>query len=224
MNQSALQLPKSITRFVTRRTDGGDVSAVLLYGSYARGTQHEQSDVDIIFVVEQGFKSECVKFDGLLFEVLEETKSNMFSYWQKNFDEDRHWYLWKDVKVLYEREREGVEIVEHALSLVSERQPWPRERTKNHRLAMLARLEKIRYLSRDDQGTAAILLTEFARSLTENWFKIRGHFVPSTKEFLTLFAEECPEFANMLENFHLNASDLSGKFLQVKRMLEIVYK
>lgn len=223
INQTTLKLPQSITRFINRRVQRGDVSAVLLYGSYARGTQHEQSDVDLIFIVDEGFNSEYIEYERFVFEVLEQTKSNMFSYWKNNLDKDRHWYLWKDVKVLYDREGEGAETVKHALSLVGNRLPWSQERIVNHRQAMHARIDKIQYLSVEDQATAAVLLVEFVRSLAENWFKIRGRFVPSTKEFLALFEKDCPAFAEMLGDFHLNPTDLDGRFVQVRRMLDIVY-
>jgi len=216
-------LPQSVKRFIELRLARDGVSAVLLYGSYARGTQHAKSDVDVVYIVDSGFNSECVEYEGLLFEVLEQTKHGMFEYWQKHMDVDRHWYLWKDAKVIYDREGEGAEVIEHAMSLVGQRHPWSREKVENHKLAMLAKIENIRYLSRKDAGTAAILLVEFVRLLTENWFKMRGQFVPSTKVILSLFAEHDPEFGSMLVDYHLNADGLDRKFEQVETMLNTVY-
>jgi len=88
---------------------------------------------------------------------------------------------------------------------------------------MIERIEKIKYLAKSDEGTAAILLVEFVRSLAENWFKIRGQFVPSTKDFLAIFVAEHPEFGNKFRDFHLNSSTLNGRFVEVERMLDIVY-
>ena len=48
MKNRSFQLSDRVNRFIAARKELGDVSAVLIYGSYARGTQHEQSDVDII--------------------------------------------------------------------------------------------------------------------------------------------------------------------------------
>ena len=224
MKKRSLQLPDCVTRFIAARVKLGDVSAALIYGSYARGTQHEQSDVDIIFVVDNGFKSELVEHEGLEFEVLEATKSNIIDYWQSNWDEDRHWYLWKDVKVAYDRNDDGANIIKQALSLVNERLPWPREQTESRRLVMLSKIRRIEYLSRTDPGTAAILLVEIVRTLTENWFSIRGQYVPSSKEFLASFRDDCPEFCVLLKDFYLHTADLRTKFVQVEKMLQIVYR
>ncbi len=224
MSNTKFQLPTSVNRFIATRKEQGDIAAVLLYGSYARGTQHEKSDVDIIFVVDQGFKSELIVHDGLVIEVLESTKRNMFSYWKENWDEDRHWYLWKDVKVVYDRDGEGAEIVKYAQSLVGERLPWPRTKIENRRQVDLAKIEKVQYLSKTDPGTASILLFEFVSELTENWFKIRGRFVPSTKELLTIYSNDCPEYGQLLTDFHLNEADLNTRFCLAKNMLEIAYR
>ena len=224
MKNRSLQLPDRVNRFIAARKEPGDVSAALIYGSYARGTQHEQSDVDIIFVVDNGFKSELVKHEGLEFEVLEATKNSIFAHWHSNWDEDRHWYLWKDAKVAYDRNGEGAEIVKYALSLVGERLPWPREQREGRRLVMLSRIQRIEYLSQTDPGTAAILLGEFVRTLTENWFKIRGQFIPSSKEFLATFADDCPKFGSLLKDFYLNSTDLKTRFILVESMLRIVFR
>ncbi len=47
MDNLPQSLPEQADRFIAERLDRGDVVAVLLYGSYARGTQHEQSDVEL---------------------------------------------------------------------------------------------------------------------------------------------------------------------------------
>ena len=128
MKNKSLDLPQTITRFIAARIERGDILAALLYGSYARGTQTEHSDVDIIFILDKGYKSKLVMHEGIEFEVLEVTKSNLYAYWQKNWDEDRHWYLWKDAKAIFDPGGEGKEIIEHARSLVGERFPWQKKR------------------------------------------------------------------------------------------------
>jgi len=223
MKESDLRLPESINRFVEQRKFRGGVSAVLLYGSYARGTQHEQSDVDIIFIVDQGFTRECFVQDGLLFEVIEQTKSNMYSFWEKNLDEDRHWCLWKDTKVLYEKDGKGKEIIKHALSLVSDRQPWPPKEKQMRRLIMQHKIKNIRHVSQSDPETSALLLLEFVQALVENWFRMRGCFIPSPKELFSVFAEQDPVLSGLLSNFYVNQMDLNTKLGLAERVLNAVY-
>lgn len=223
VDHESLDLPGAVERFVVERTELGGVSAALLYGSYARGTQHEKSDVDIIFVVDEGFRSELVVHEGLDFEVLEATKSSMFDHWRMNWDEDRHWYLWKDAVVIYDRDDDGAEIVEYARSRVGERLPWSPEQIENRRQVMLAKFERIKYLSRTDPGTSAILLVELVGDVAQSWFKINGRFVPSPKEFLATFAEDCPRLEDLFRDFHLNSSELEARFGQAENMLKVVY-
>jgi len=225
MNTTPIPLPDRVMRFVKLRQEQGGVSAVLIYGSYARGTQHELSDVDIIFVVDDGFASKFVVFEGLDFEVLESTKRNMIAYWQKNWDEDRHWYLWKDAKIIYDRDGEGASVVKHALSLIKDRQPWSGEQMEMRRNVMLAKLRKIQYLSNKDPIVAAILLTEIVRSITEHWFLTRGQFVPSPKEFMGALQQEEPEFSDLLKDFYMGCqTDRNERIDLVGNMLKIVYQ
>ena len=216
-------LPEQVNRFVASRLDGGDVTAVLLYGSYARGTEHEQSDVDIIFVVDQGFKSEVVDLDGVDVEVLEQTKHNMFAFWEQNLDEDRHWYLWKDVKVLYERNNEGTEVVAHAMSLVGEKRPWPNDRIEMRKKVAQAKLRRTRFLSQLDAGSAAIALVELVQAMTGHWFDVRGQRVPSSKAFSGVFAEEDPELGDLLVGFYVRPTEFDVRFDLADRMAELVY-
>jgi len=211
MNDQAINLPESINRFIKQRKMRGGISAVLLYGSYARGTQHANSDVDIMFIVDQGFKRECVVQDGLLFEIIEETSSNVYIFWQKNLDEDRHWNLWKDVKVLYDRDGEGKEIVNRALSLLTERQPWSRDELQMRSLIMQFKIKSIRHVSQSDPCTAALLHVESVRALMENWFQIRGRFIPSSKEIFAIFAEEDPILSGLLTEFYVDQIDLDTR-------------
>jgi len=223
MNDPALQLPESVNRFIKQRQMRGDISAVLLYGSYARGTQHANSDVDIMFIVDQGFKRECVVQDGLLFEIIEETSSDVYSYWQKNLDEDRHWNLWKDVKVLYDRDGEGKEIINRAHSLLTERQPWPRDELQMRTLIMQFKIKSIRHVSQSDPCTAALLLLESVRALMEDWFRMRGRFVPSSKEIFAIFADEDPILSGLITEFYVDQIDLDTRLSLVERIFESVF-
>lgn len=223
VQDTLLPLPEPVNRFISARREAGDVSAVLLYGSYARGTAHEQSDVDLIFIVDEGFKSELVEFEGIDFEVLEETKHNMFAFWQKNLDEDRHWHLWKDVKVLYDRDGEGVEAVAHAWSLVGQKQSWPIERIEMRKRVALAKLRRTRFLAQQDAGTAAIVLVELVQELTNHWFDVRGHRVPSSKTLLASFAEQHPELGSALREFYAQPAGLEPRFDLAERIADLAY-
>lgn len=89
---------------------------------------------------------------------------------------------------------------------------------------MEERLEKIRYVSGYDPGTSGLLLVDFVQALLGNWFRLRGRFVPSPKEFFAIFAEENPGLANLLHGFYVDSNGLASKFDQVDAMLEMIYK
>jgi len=223
MKKPVLHLPESVNRFIEQRLIRGGISAVLLYGSYARGTQHANSDIDIIFVVDEGFKRECVVQDGLLFEVIEQTKSNMYSFMKENKDEDRHWNLWKDVKALYDRDGEGKEIIEHAQLLVNDRQPWAPDEIKMRRLIMGSKIKNIRHVSQGDRRTAALLLVELVWVLIENWFRIRGRFIPSPKELFSILSEEDPVLSGLLNEFYVDQNNLNTRFDVADLVFKAVY-
>ncbi len=222
-NMAARDLPEVIHRFVASREEQGGLAAALLYGSFARGTAHERSDVDIIFIVDEGFASEAVTFEGKLFECLETTADAIMSHWEQKLDEDRHWYLWKDVKVLYERDGAGAHVVSAARSLVGERIPWTDEQIEMRRFVMTERIDRLRFLADTEPTTAAIVLGDVFRDLLEYWFKMRGEFVPSPKEFTSVFDVQSPPIAELVRSFYIAERNLPGRLDVAIRLVDEVF-
>ena len=96
---------------LTHRLMGGDLKAVILYGSCARGDYHEDSDIDIALITKCG-RMEAKKYDEGLDEIASQLAMKYFAVVNfvclpyDEFMEKRKWYLYfrnitEDGEVLY---------------------------------------------------------------------------------------------------------------------------
>lgn len=74
MDKRVHAIVRSVREFLEDRY-GSDLKAVILYGSHARGTASEDSDIDLLVVVDDTLDPWRVRrsLDDLLFEILLET-------------------------------------------------------------------------------------------------------------------------------------------------------
>jgi predicted nucleotidyltransferase len=74
MNEHVRTIVRRVKDFLVGKYGSG-IKAVILYGSYARGTATEDSDVDLLVVVENSLDPWQVRrsLDALLFDILLET-------------------------------------------------------------------------------------------------------------------------------------------------------
>src|SRR5688572_4604334 len=63
------------------------VLGIILFGSWARGSNRPDSDVDLLVIVQHGFKRMVEYRDGQAFEMIYTTGQAALEYWQSNPDE-----------------------------------------------------------------------------------------------------------------------------------------
>src|SRR5687767_7877113 len=78
------------------------VLGIIMFGSWARGNNRVDSDVDLLVIVQEGFKRTVEYREGQAFEVTYITEQGAIEYWRSNPNDAVE--LWKDAKVLFERD------------------------------------------------------------------------------------------------------------------------
>src|SRR5882724_2180668 len=95
-------LNKATTNFVEMLKSRPEVLGVILFGSWARGNNRPDSDVDLLIIVTEGFRR-TVEYNGSqAFEIIYTTEQAVLGYWQHHTDDCAG--LWAVAKVLYDRE------------------------------------------------------------------------------------------------------------------------
>jgi predicted nucleotidyltransferase len=90
------------TDFLAELKDRPDVLGVILFGSWARGNNRQDSDVDLVVILSEGYRR-TVEYRGeQAFEIIYTTEKSALDYWDSHKDDCAG--LWGVAKVLYDKD------------------------------------------------------------------------------------------------------------------------
>jgi predicted nucleotidyltransferase len=171
------------THFITELQQNPDVSGVLLFGSWARGTNRPDSDVDLLVIVRHGFARVVEERQGQAFEIIFTTEDDAIAFWRANPDDAAD--LWHHAQIVYDRagtmerlRRVGQDI------LAQGKPPISAEQEAHARFDIDDQLHAIAALADTDPRTARLLLSAKVLQLTELYFDVRRLWRPPPKQRL----------------------------------------
>ncbi len=88
--------------FVDELKNREDVLGVILFGSWARGTNRDDSDFDLLVIQREGFLRTVEYRDNRAFELTYTTVQGAIDFWKENKDDCVD--LWNVAKVLYDKD------------------------------------------------------------------------------------------------------------------------
>ena len=91
---------KETKDFVNGLKKDSNVLGVVLFGSWARGSNRIGSDVDILVILKEGYKRTIEYLDNQAFEIIYSTKKEAFDFWKSNRDDAAG--FWEDANILYD--------------------------------------------------------------------------------------------------------------------------
>jgi predicted nucleotidyltransferase len=91
-----------LSTFVDKLKNREDVLGVILFGSWARGTNRDDSDFDLLVIQREGFLRTVEYRGGKAFEITYTTVHGAIDFWMENKDDCVG--LWDVAKVLYDRD------------------------------------------------------------------------------------------------------------------------
>src|SRR2546429_807459 len=80
-----------------------DVLGIILFGSWARGNNRLDSDVDLVVILTEGFRRTVEYNKTQAFEIIYTTEKLAFEFWENHKDDCAG--LWEVAKVLYDKDR-----------------------------------------------------------------------------------------------------------------------
>src|SRR5687768_4882701 len=93
----------SITlQFVEELQTNSNVIGIILFGSWARGNNRPDSDVDLLVILQDGFKRTVEYREEQAFEITYTTEQGAIEYWQSNPNDAVE--LWNVAKILFDRD------------------------------------------------------------------------------------------------------------------------
>jgi predicted nucleotidyltransferase len=198
-----------------------DVVGVILFGSWARGNNRPESDVDLVVILQEGYQRAVETHNGQLFEIIYTTAQSAFDFWESHKDEAAG--LWSVAKILFDRD--GT-----VGRLKADVQCFLQEGKKEINALQLEQLrfdanDLIRYarsISTEDPTTSYFILTNKVFTLTETFFDVRQKWTPPPKQRLAVICDVSPDLYALLCAFYQDAG-LPEKIDITQRMLPLVF-
>ncbi|HEU5103103.1 MAG TPA: nucleotidyltransferase domain-containing protein [Roseiflexaceae bacterium] len=188
-------------QFVEELQADPGVVGIVLFGSWARGNNRPDSDVDLLVIVEQGFKRTVEYRAGQAIEITYTTQQGAIDYWQANPDEAVE--LWNIARVLYDRDG-TVARLRRAGDAIKANGKAPLEANQYEHAKFDAhdQLKAVEGLASSDPATASMLLSAKVLHLAELFYDTRQLWTPPPKQRLASIKDLDPDLYNLFSKYY----------------------
>jgi len=209
--------------FVEELKQRPDVLGVILFGSWARGNNRPDSDVDLVVILTEGYNRTVEHRNEQAFEVIYTTEKGALDYWESHKDDAAG--LWEVAKILHDKDG-TIERLQNKIKEVLDAGKKPIDESQLGQLRFDAedQLKYVESVLASDPTTANLILTNKIFALTETFFNIRQMWIPAPKQRLEKIQEISPEFYSLLETFYQEPTDLKDKLEIGKKIVPIIFQ
>lgn len=213
----------SIDKFAAQLKNNPEVLGIILFGSWAAGTNHADSDADLIIIQAEGVRKSIQRYEDQWFEIMYTNEKDIKEYWYKN--RDGCFAFWTDAKILYDKDGTVRRLEEYGKALIHEGKPA----LSNEEIEFLTfdTKDQLRSLSnymRTDKETAIILLHRQIFLLSSLYFNLRQLWTPSPKRKLTVLEKLDKGIVDLFrECLRITADDIEQKIQKVQELRERVF-
>lgn len=200
-----------------------DVLGVILFGSWARGNNRPDSDVDLVVILTEGYSRTVEHRNGQAFEIIYTTEKGALDYWESHQDDAAG--LWEVAKILHDKDG-AIERLQNKIKEVLDAGKKPIDEPQLGQLRFDAedQLKYVESVLANDPTTANLILTNKIFALTETFFNIRQMWIPAPKQRLAKIRNISPEFYSLLETFYQEPTDLKAKLETGKKIVPIIFE
>lgn len=208
-------------KFVEELKQRLDVVGVIMFGSWARGNNRPDSDVDLVVILTEGYRHTVEHRDGQDFEIIYTTERGAFEYWESHKDDAAG--LWAVAKVLYDKDGTIEQLKSKIQKVLDEgKKPIDTYRLGQFRFDVEDILKYVEYIVETDPTTANLILGNKVFSLTELFFNIRQKWTPAPKQRLAQIKEISPELYRLLVEFY-GENNFKERLEMAKKIVPIVF-
>jgi predicted nucleotidyltransferase len=112
---------EKLDTFIATLKNRDDVVAVILFGSFARGNNRPDSDIDLVVILKDGYARGAEYFEGQAFEIIYVTEKGAVEFWQNNKHDAVG--LWEVAQILFDRDGTGERLKQVGNSIRAEKRP-----------------------------------------------------------------------------------------------------
>lgn len=210
-------------KFIDELKKRADVLGVIMFGSWARGNNRPDSDVDLVVILSEGYRRTVEHRNGQAFEIIYTTEKGAFDYWESHKDDAAG--LWAVAKILFDKDR-TIERLKTKITKVlgAGKKPIDEYQLGQFRFDAEDILKYVESILASDSTSANLILTNKIFALTELFFDIRQMWTPAPKQRLVEIQKISPDFYSLLKEFYQERASLKDKLDTAKKIVPVVFQ
>lgn len=210
-------------KFLDELKQRPDVLGVIMFGSWARGNNRPDSDVDLVVILTEGYRRTVEHRNGQPFEIIYTTEKGAFDYWEGHKDDAAG--LWAVAKILFDKDG----TVERLKTKIKEVLDAGKKAIDEYQLGQFRfdsedQLKYVETILASDPTTANLILTNKIFALTELFFDIRQMWTPAPKQRLAEIQKNSSDFYSLLQQFYQAQISLKDKLEVAKKIVPIIFQ
>ncbi len=207
--------------FINNLKQRPDVLGIILFGSWARGNNRPDSDVDLLVILTDGFKRAVEYLDSQAFEIIYTTAPSTVEFWESSKDECAR--FWEIAKILFDRDGTIQQLQTQADHIIKAGKPaLDADQLARFQFDAEDGLRSIQHILLTDPTSANLLLTNKIFVLTELFFDVRQLWIPAPKQRLAEIKSIAPEFYALLEKFFAEETPITERINLAQQMIPLV--
>jgi predicted nucleotidyltransferase len=212
----------AIQTFITAQEQNLEVLGIILFGSWARGNNRPDSDVDLLVILRDGHRRAVEWSDGQLLEIIYVTERAAFEFW-KNYRDDCAGF-WEVAKILFDRDGTVARLENRVRTLLQE----GKRAIDEHQLKQLRfdAEDQIAYAERvaeSDPTTAGLVLTNKVLALTESYFDVHRIWTPAPKARAAKLGDLDAAAYQALQEFYAESASFPLKVRAARTLAQAVF-
>lgn len=213
---------EEIKIFLEQLKSRSDVLGVIMFGSWARGNNRPDSDVDMVVILIEGYRRTVEYVNKQAFEIIYTTEKSAIDFWKN--EKDDCFGLWSVARVLYDKDETIERLKAEADKIIKDgKNPIDDYQREQYKFSAQDELFAVRSILETDPATANLIISRSVLSLGELFFDLRQMWTPAPKQILTKLKEVSPEISNLFERFY-TTPNIENKISIVDQIIPIIFK
>ena len=199
-----------------------EVLGVAIFGSYARGDQRPDSDIDVFVLIKKGVRRDVERIGKTNFEFVYVSYEEALKFYKNNPNDCVQ--LWKDAKILFDDNGLLKKLCAYAHRIEKKgKKPISELKLKHFRFDTEDSIRAMESLMETDSATANLYACIRAANLLELYFDIHMLWTPPPKKQLLFLRKHDREAAHVFDAFY-QAESTQKRIKCLKKIKENVFE
>ncbi len=216
-------MEQTVRDYISKLVNDTNVVGVILFGSYARGDNRLDSDIDLIVLIKDGEPYRKVVLDGgKTYECIYTTVKGALDYWKG--DLDGCFNIWNNAKIVVDKNGDIEKLELESRKLVADgKKKLPEWNFDHKKFDSEDQLNAISELSKTDISAANLALSKVVLNLVEWYFDVKQLWTPPTKKQLQAIRNVDVETGKLFDSFYSHEMQFEQKLSLAKEIVKAVF-